>query len=189
MNQGSLQSPPNQAVTMIRHHLDGIPQHALPPGYSFRWYQDGDREAWVRVQERSERYVSISPQLYDTEFGHNERELSRRQAFLLDAQRREIGTATAWFNDNYHGRPFGRVHWVAIVPEHQGRGLAKPLLTTVCNRLIELGHDCAYLCTHTVRRAAISLYLSYGFEPEIGNDEERKAWDHVLEILRQPKRR
>ena len=76
-----------------------------------------------------------------------------------------------------------RVHWVAIVPDHQGKGLAKPLLTAICNRLVEIGHDRAYLTTNTVRLPAINLYLAYGFEPEIDTDEDRRVWDGVLKEL------
>ena len=61
------------------------------------------------------------------------------------------GTTTAWYNEDYRGLPFGRVHWVAIVPEMQGRGLAKPIMSAVCHRLRELGHGRAYLTTTTVR--------------------------------------
>ncbi len=170
----------NQRITMVRPHLDDIPQHPLPRGFSLRWYRTGDRETWVRIHERAERYVPATAQVYDKQFGGDETELAQRQAFLLDPHGQEIGTATAWFDNQHQGRRFGRVHWVAIVPEYQGKGLAKPLLTAVCNRLVQLGHDCAYLSTGTARLPAIHLYLSYGFEPEIGDEEDRKRWDEVL---------
>ena len=174
----------NHRVSMIRRNLDGIPQHALLPGFSIRWYQAGDRETWVRIQALAERHVATTAQVYDKEFGRNEHELARRQAFLFDADGREIGTATAWFNENYHSQRFGRVHWVAIVPEDQGKGLAKPLLTMVCNRLIEIGHERVYLVTGTARLPAINRYLSYGFEPEILTDEDRRVWNEVFLQLR-----
>ncbi len=174
---------------MVRADLHGIPQHAFPTGFALRWYRAGDRETWVRIHERAERYVPTTAQVYDEQFGGDETELARRQAFLLDSQGQEIGTATAWFDNHHQGRRFGRVHWVAIVPEHQGKGLAKPLLTAVCNRLVELGHDCAYLSTGTARLPAIHLYLSYGFQPEIGNEEDRNRWDHVLDQLQRIHRR
>ena len=169
---------------MIRNSLRGLPQHALPQGYSFRWYRNGDRDVWVRIHELAERYTPTTAEVYDAQFGKNEIELARRQAFLLDPTGHEIGTATAWFQDDYHGQRFGRVHWVAIVPGHQGKGLAKPLLTTICNRLLELGHDRAYLTTGTARLPAIHLYLTYGFEPEIQTDEDCRVWDETFQQLK-----
>jgi GNAT superfamily N-acetyltransferase len=56
------------------------------------------------------------------------------------------------------------VHWVAIVPECQGIGLGKALMTLLCQRLRELGHDQAYLFTSSERVSAIRLYLRFGFE-------------------------
>ncbi len=143
---------------MIRPHLDGIPQHPLPAGFSFRWWREGDRETWVRIHTLAEKLVPATAAVYDQQFGGNERELARRQAFLLEATGCEIGTGTAWFDGEV-----GRVHWIAIVPEFQGRGLSKPLLTVVCTRLAELGHRRAYLTTDSRRAAALALYQSFGF--------------------------
>jgi ribosomal protein S18 acetylase RimI-like enzyme len=98
---------------------------------------------------------------------------------LLAPDGQAIGTATAWFKDNFEGRRFGRVHWVAIVPEYQGRGLAKPLMSTICRRLQELGHDCAYLTTSTARLPAINLYRRFGFEPLIRTPEEADIWKRL----------
>jgi GNAT superfamily N-acetyltransferase len=77
------------------------------------------------------------------------------------------------------GREYGRVHWVAIVPEWQRHGLAKPLLTVVCQRLQELGHERAYLTTAPERIPAINLYLSFGFVPEVRSDEALRAWKEI----------
>jgi ribosomal protein S18 acetylase RimI-like enzyme len=153
----------NTRVTMIRRSLAGIPQHPLPAGFAIRWWRPGDRETWVRIHALAEKFVPATAAVYDAQFGGNDRELARRQAFLVDATGRAIGTGTAWFDDDYRGQRFGRVHWVAIVPAYQGRGLSKPLLTTVCTRLRELGHERAFLTTNTARVAAIALYQSFGF--------------------------
>jgi len=77
------------------------------------------------------------------------------------------------------GQRYGRVHWVAIVPEMQGKGLSKPMLSVVLDRLRELGHGRAYLTTNTVRTAAINLYLKFGFAPDIRAPHEVGAWRDV----------
>src|SRR5205823_14626142 len=106
--------------------------------------------------------------------------LAQRQCYLIDQAGKVIGTATAWFNDDFDGRRTGRVHWVAIVPEYQRRGLSKPLMTAVCHRLRELGHDRAYLVTAPALRPAINLYRRFGFVPLIPNEAQRESWRKIL---------
>jgi ribosomal protein S18 acetylase RimI-like enzyme len=91
--------------------------------------------------------------------------LAARQKYLLGPGGEPIGTATAWFDAPQSGEEIGvgRVHWVAIVPEFQGRGLAKPLLDSVLQMLRVCGHTRAVLLTDTRRPAAIALYEKFGF--------------------------
>lgn len=60
--------------------------------------------------------------------------------------------------------PIRRVHWVAIRPAYQGRGLARPLLFDIGQTLRELGHTRATLTTSHQRALAIALYRKIGFE-------------------------
>jgi GNAT superfamily N-acetyltransferase len=52
---------------------------------------------------------------------------------------------------------------VAILPDYQGRGLSKPLLSQALRRLWELGHTRAYLTTSAERMVALRLYERFGF--------------------------
>ena len=173
----------NVPVLMVRPTLTDLPQHSLPAGYSLRWYRPGDAAIWTAIQSVAEKFEPILATLFQKEFGDNELELARRQAFLLSPHGTEIGTATAWFNAAYRGQSYGRIHWVAIVPEFQGRKLAKPLLSAVCNRLVALGHPRAYLATATGRLPAIQLYLTFGFVPEIRDAAERLLWEKTMALL------
>jgi len=156
----------NAPIVMSRPTLDRIPEHALPQGFSFHWYEPGDESKWVAIHILADKFNEIGMDLYRKEFGDDETILRERQCFLLDPEGNAIGTATAWHGDESHGTEWGRVHWVAIVPTMQGRGLAKPLLSTVCERLRSLGHRKAYLVTSTARIPAINLYRSFGFQLE-----------------------
>lgn len=130
----------------------------------------------------------------------------RYQFFLVeDATERAVGTATAWQTKHHAaysdmltkssywaaslespdstvrridlGRD-GLIHWVAIDPEFQGRGLSKPLLAAVLRSLGPAGLKCttATLGTGSGRPQAIPLYLSFGFEPMVFGAEDWGAW-------------
>ena len=169
---------------MIREHLENIPQFPPPPGFSIRWFQDGDESIWQDIQSEAELYFEIAPDLFAKEFGSDISILRERMCFLCDSRQRPIGTATAWFDNDYNGLPHGRVHWVAIIPEMQGKGLSKSLMTIVCNRLRELGHERAYLGTATVRFKAIRLYSTFGFMPEKKDDQDRTIWNELEQKIR-----
>jgi GNAT superfamily N-acetyltransferase len=168
-------------VLMVRENLENIPEFALPAGFSFRWYQPGDEAIWLQVDTLANPDSPLTPDFFNQCFGSDPGVLTRRQCYLLNPTGQAIGTATAWFDDDFEGARFGRVHYVAIVPEYQGRGLSKPLMTITCRRLRQLGHDRAYLATFTARIPAINLYRQFGFVPLIRNAEEAAAWHAVRE--------
>ncbi len=168
----------NIPVCMIRENLDDIPQHELPVGFTLRPYQPGDEAAWLAIHLEADQYNVITPDTFTEQFGADAKMLAERQFYLCDGTGQAIGTATAWFN-TYRGQAYGRVHWVAIVPAMQGRGLAKPLLTALCHRLRRLGHQRAYLTTESARLPAINLYLRYGFTPDIRSEQEAQAWQSI----------
>jgi GNAT superfamily N-acetyltransferase len=163
-------------IVMVRQNLEGTPDFPCPAGFSLRWFQPGDRENWLRIHLAADCLQPISEALFAEQFGSHADLLPQRQCYLLAPDGQPIGTASAWFNDDFENRRFGRVHWVAVVPGYQGRGLAKPLMSTICHRLRELGHDCAYLTTSTARLAAIKLYLRFGFMPLIKTLADVEAW-------------
>jgi GNAT superfamily N-acetyltransferase len=176
----------NVYILMEREHLDDIPECPLPPGYSAKWYEPGDTESWIRIHEAAERYAEISEAVYVKEFGDDPGLLASRQCFLFDAQHAPAATATAWFDDDFHGRAYGRVHWVAVVPEHQGQGLSKPLLSLVLKRMVDLNHKRAYLCTSTARLPAVNLYEGFGFRPFLRSQEDTDHWSLLNPLLHRP---
>jgi len=167
---------PMLRLTMVRPNLIQIPPYDLAPGFSLRWFRPGDERRWFEIQSAADRLNRIYEEIFAHQFGTDPLRLAQRQCYLCAADGNAIGTGTAWFDENFRGEVFGRVHWVAIVPEYQGKRLSRPLLTAVCERLRELGHERAYLTTSMKRRAAIRLYLRFGFEPLIETEEQARAW-------------
>ncbi len=172
-----MNKPPE--IFMIRQNLEEIPQFELPAPFTIRNYRQGDEENWFRIYKAADHYNKIYSAMFKEYFGADEAMLARRQFYICDENDVEIATATAWYNHNYHGESLGRIHWVAVHPDYQGRGLAKPLLSTVMNRLKEEGHKRCYLRTLNVRTPAIRLYLTYGLKPDIRNEADQLLWDEI----------
>ena len=176
----SLAPGPGDKLTMICQNLETTPVFTLPAGFQLRWYVPGDEKLWLEIHLQADPYNPITSQFFQQQFGNDSAELAKRQCYLVAPDGRAIGTATAWFGKDPLVREFGRVHWVALLPEYHGRGLSKPLLGAICACLRELGHSRAYLNTSAQRKAAIGLYLRFGFKPWIGNEHERNIWDQLL---------
>jgi GNAT superfamily N-acetyltransferase len=173
----------NQRIVMIRRTLEEVPSFTLPLDYAFRCYQPGDEAHWLNIHVAAEHHEPVNRELYARRFGTDPAVLARRQLFLLSPTARPIGTATAWHDPYFQGQNFGRVHYVAVVPDFQGRGLSKPLMTAVLLRLKELGYERAYLATSAARLPAIGLYLKFGFEPLIRGSDEEALWSTVMRGL------
>jgi GNAT superfamily N-acetyltransferase len=170
-------------VRMVRDDFDNVPSSGLPEGFTLRWWRPGDEETWVRLQGAVEQHFAISRDVYDREFAGDAAELARRQCFICEPGGAAIGTATGWYGAAPFDRDWGRVHWVCIDPKYQGRGLGNALMSTVCRRLAEQGHRKAYLFTQTMRGPAISMYLKYGFRPDIRGEPDRVDWRDALPRL------
>ena len=159
----SRQRDPGHPITMVCPDLGSVPRCGLPGGYALRWYAAGDEAHWIDIHRQADLYNEASVELFRRQFGARSEKLVRRQCYLVADEGRPIGTATAWLGEEPFDGAWGRVHWVAIVPDFQGRGLAKPLLSAVCGRLRELGHTRAYLTSSTSRIPALNLYSGFGF--------------------------
>lgn len=160
---------------MIRPHLEEIPQFGFPAGYRLRTFTDPDIREWVHIHELADRFNNVTLDTFYNEFGADMAALKARSFYLDTCDGTTIGTATAWYNPTFEGEDYGRVHWVAIIPEAQGKGLSKPLLTAVMNCL-RAYHRKAYLVTSSARLAAIRLYLEFGFLPYINPEFPREGW-------------
>lgn len=172
-------STAGRMVRMDCPDLDAVPQAELPDGFSLRFYEPGDEGAWVDLHREADLLNTFSVETFRDQFGTDSGPLRQRQIYLVAANGLVVGTASAWFQP---GDPsLGRVHWVAIRPAYQGRGLAKPLLSLVCRRLRELGHTRAYLTTNTARVPAICLYFSFGFLPDLAGTARRQDWQDFFE--------
>ncbi len=174
-------------VTMVRENLDDIPQFAFPNGYRCRTFGRSEEGIWAEIESSVTEFKTTEKALehFREEFGPFLDDFESRCHFIETAEGKCIGTATAWYNRCFQGEEYGRLHWLGIVPEYQGRKLAKPLVCCVMNRLAA-SHERAYLTTQTTRYKAIKVYLDFGFRPLILTDNCPRAWHLMAELLNHP---
>lgn len=170
-------------VRMVRELRPEPHVFELPEGYSLRWYREGDRETWQSIQRSTGIYEPLAPDLFDREFGRHQDLLPERQCFAEVVPGVAVGTATAWLGSPDGPPEEGRVHWLAVSPGHQRRGIGSYLTETACSRLRALGATSAFLTTGSENIGAIQLYLSLGFRPEAACERERVAWQSLVEVL------
>jgi ribosomal protein S18 acetylase RimI-like enzyme len=168
---------------MVRRDLNDIPPVTLPEGYHIRSFRDGDIANWCRIETSVDEFSTIerAERYFDREFGPQIELMGDRSFMLETSDGVAIGTTTAWFG-TLDGELMGKIHWVAIDPAYQGRGLAKPLLATALHRLVR-DHQRAFLETQTTSYRAVGLYLKYGFEPVLESETDRRAWAIVEDLL------
>jgi len=95
------------------------------------------------------------------------------------------GTISAWLNPSFRGGEWGRIHWVALRPSHQGRGLAKPMLAFAL-RTLARWHRRAYLGTQVFRLRAVKIYLDAGFQPDLSDPAKQPLWRYLRDVLQHP---
>jgi len=170
-------------VTMIRRHLAGLPAHPLAPGYRIRAFRRGEEPLWADVECAAGEFDTPERARahFEREFGAFLQEMEKRCLFLESPEGQVIGTASAWYHPSFRGEPHGRLHWVAIHPEYQGKKLARPLVGAAMARLAEL-HDRAYLTTQTTSWKAVKIYLDFGFEPLLDTPRWEEGWRLLAEV-------
>lgn len=170
-------------IELVMHAdtLENMPVYELPEEYGWRFYRPGDEKIWAEMKISSEEFESVEQGLKS--FAHyfpEKDELPGRMLFLTD-NGVPFATAAAWFGDGEFGREEGRLHWVSVDKEHQGRGLSYPLVSLAMHCMRGLGHRTAYLTTQTGSWPAIKVYYRFGFRPLISSEEEAEGWKIVSE--------
>ena len=171
-------------LKMVHTDLDHLPSGETPSPFSIRRYLPGDERAWRQIHLEADAYLTYPESRFVEQFGTDEDLIRDNQFYLCDASGRPVGTATAWHRrQDGRARDDGLVHWVAITPPFQSKGLSRPLLGTVCHRFRERGFERAYLDTSSARLAALALYLSFGFAPDIREPSHQAMWPRMLDRL------
>ena len=129
--------PAGAALAMVRPHMNDIPQFAFPDGFSGRPMLAGEGALWTDIQRDAEPYHAISDDLFALNFGADLAATTWRCFFIVDSRGVAAGTLSAWYDRNFKGGDWGRIHWVAVRPAYQRRGLARAALTFAMGRLAQ----------------------------------------------------
>lgn len=163
--------------------LEPLPQEAgtLPDDCHIRPFGPGDQNGWVELQSSTGVYGRVSSDLFEREFGDCSSDHAERIMFA-EVAGEAVGVSAGWYPSPDVPASTGRVHWVAVKPSHQRRGLGRALVVKTLRRLHELGYSSAYLTTGSENLPAIGLYRSLGFDPVPRTAEERTAWQTVASL-------
>lgn len=175
------------SVTMIRPHLRELPDFVLPPGFRMRRFAEGDEAVWAEVAAASGLFTTRreAEARFAKEFGNATEQLKDRCFFVVDERGEAVGTAMAWYNASFCGECYGRIHWVGVRAEFQGRKLAKPLLSSALKRLAA-EYEKAYLTSQTGSYKAIRMYLDFGFVPWMETPNSKEAWELLRSLTGHP---
>lgn len=191
---------PYYSVLMIKDDTKNYPRYNLPEGYTFCMYEDGFEKYWAEVETSVDEFKSVEAALeyFQKEFLSQKEKLPERCIFVKDESQRVIATTSVWDGYDFGKIATPRIHWVSVHPDHQGKGIAKALLTKAMDVYNSLGFaGKIYLTTQTWSYKAINIYLHFGFKPYKGpapekwksqrpdfEEENEKAWEIIFSKIR-----
>lgn len=190
---------PYIGVIMTCQNPTGYPHCPLPRGYELRMYEPGMEKDWAELQASVEHMDTAEEALaqFTKELAPDQETLKNRAFFVYSPEGKLAASAILWYG-NHFGRKLARVHWVAVAPAEQGKGLCKALMTV----LMDLYHKNEltggmYLTSQTWSYKALNIYRQFGFKPYTGpqlpgwkpstddyEQETREAWDMIEKKLK-----
>lgn len=161
---------PYYPIYMKRDLPATFPVYPVAAGYTLCTWQPGMETDWCRIQ-CSVNHVEDDKAAKDCflqEFAPYPRQLSQRMLFVCNHSKQPVATACLWWGNTFgQDQMLPRIHWVAVQPNAQGKGLAKALVSALmqkCRELYPALPPAVYLTSQTWSYKAVGMYLSFGFE-------------------------
>lgn len=175
---------------LLEGTLDGTPVYPLPAGYRFVFYQPGDRDAWIAIEQSARELISHDQgvEVWNRYYANHEAELPGRMLFIETESGEKVATVTAFYDITGRDQSGDAwLHWVAVRREYQGRGLAKPLISRALERMREMGYTRAKIPTQTTTWLACRIYLDFGFRPiPLNAVHSRDGWRIIKRLTNHP---
>lgn len=162
----------------------------LHEDYHYRKYDDDLYEAWAALMDKTglaskdEAYSILDKMLEDREA------FTDNFLFVVDDAGNLAATAGIWPGHVFEDRL--RLHWVAVDPDHQRKGLARSMITELAQMYEgRPGRYPLYLSTQSESWPAIMLYSRLGFTPYLGayeghtEEQSQQDWEKVTQLLRE----
>jgi len=178
-------TPAGDNVVMIKPDLLNIPHISFPDGFSIRPMLLDEGGLWTDIERDAEEYFEITDDIFHHEFGRDLQATQWRSFIIVNNKGVGVGTISAWYSRRFKGKDYGQVHWVAIRPAYQGKGLGKAALSYTLDKLAQW-HERCFLMTQTKRLNAIKLYLDFGFTPDLDAPGANESWLEVKINLKHP---
>lgn len=140
----------------------------LPEGLYTRLCRPEELALWGKMNLDDPRWPTFMQAYFDQVYAPRQEEFFRRCTFVCDGADRPLATCFLW--PAYEGR-IHTLHWFKVLPEWEGRGIGRGLLTCL---LQGLGREDLplYLHTHPGCFRAVGLYADFGFQllegPRVG---------------------
>ncbi len=171
------------------------PVPALPDGYAYTFYAPGDAKCWCEIETSVDEFDSVpqAGEYFRRVFASQPGELSRRMVFVQNPSGDLVANASAWWGDDPDAGRIAMLHWVAVRPGEQGRGLGRAVTAKALSLFPSLGPEGdIWLTTQTWSHAAIDLYLSLGFRAHrlatpMGHKNGFDGASRVLKDVMRPK--
>lgn len=142
-----------------------IEEPVLPPGYNFKFFEDGDEIHWARIETSVLEFDSNEEALdyFKRDYIPHQELLKERCLFIVDKNGLPVATSTAWFAMSGLGyQP--SLHWVGVCPEYQGLGLGKAIAKKCTKIFAKTDAGCNVLLhTQTWSYKAIKIYNDFGY--------------------------
>lgn len=177
---------PYAEIWMTRPLNEELPSYPLNQQYRFEKYQPGAEQDWAIIETAVGEFDSVEEALvyFDQAFAPYPEELAKRMYFVVNEQGERIATCTAWWK--LREKEYPLFHWLAVKPEHQGKGIARSLTIEVLRCFQQITTQSPiYLHTQTWSHPPIKLYQSLGFTfiPEKFDGSENPDYEMVIDIL------
>ncbi|KXJ24995.1 uncharacterized protein LOC110246823 [Exaiptasia diaphana] len=140
-----------------------IMEPKFPEGYSLYTWQDGCEDVWFNIVKHSFGESFLEGRNIETfqDSYFSKSQFKKDGFFLVKHKDTYIATAFAWQDKEIS--TVGRLHWLAVLPQHRGKGIAKALCLCVIKFFQEQGKTSMVIKTEIYREKAIKLYERLGF--------------------------
>lgn len=152
--------------------------------FYIRKYKKGDEKYWAEIEYKIGDFSSVREAKEYFIQNYNSDELAEKCFFAETSDGKVVGTCIAWY-DNKNDYVVSSLHWLAVIPEYQDKGIGRALVISVMNYYRENNLLPVYLHTQPWSYKAIKLYYSLGFiiqhEDTFGN--YKNEYKEAKEIL------